>query len=53
MERYHGARPATADEAWQLELRDEVSVAIGELAGKTCEGLLALSVASACQSWTS
>jgi transposase-like protein len=44
MEKYHGVRTATADEAMQLELPEEVGVAIGELAGKMREGLLALSV---------
>jgi putative transposase len=44
MENYHGPRTATADEALQLELPDEVKVAVGELAGKMRDGLLALSV---------
>ncbi len=44
MENYHGSRTASADEALQLELPDEVKVAVGELAGKMREGLLALSV---------
>lgn len=44
MEKYHGVRTATAEEARQLELPEEVGVAIGELAGKMREGLLALSV---------
>lgn len=44
MEKYHGVRTASADEALQLELPDEVKVAVRELAGKMREGLLALSV---------
>ena len=44
MEKYHGPRTATADEASQLELPDEVQIQIAGLAGKMREGLLALSV---------
>ena len=44
MEKYHGLRTATVDEASQLDLPDEVQIEIAGLAGKMREGLLALSV---------
>jgi transposase-like protein len=44
MEKYHGSRTATADEASQLDLPEEIQLEIAGLAGKMREGLLALSV---------
>jgi putative transposase len=44
MKDYHGPRTATAAEASELDLPDEIQLEIAGLAGKMREGLLALSV---------
>ncbi len=44
MKDYHGPRTASAAEASELDLPEEVQLEIAGLAGKMREGLLALSV---------